>query len=144
MDAIHRAGVDACRVLGADTGFCNYISHSHLQKCRRIVARQWGKPNYSLTAVNGAQLAIETPDLAARVWKNGAVGLVGNLRPIGNRPVNNEAFPNRPITNRPQDTILPHKIRLLERVAPHLLDNGSDDPWSPEYGGEAQAIGSSV
>jgi hypothetical protein len=27
VDAIHRAGIDARRVLGSDTGFCNYISH---------------------------------------------------------------------------------------------------------------------
>ena len=37
-----------------------------------------------------------------------SVGQIGNLRPIGNRPVNNEADPNRPITNRPQVTNLPH------------------------------------
>ncbi len=36
------------------------------------------------------------------------VGQIDNLRPIGNRPVNNEAYPNRPITNRPQVTNLPH------------------------------------
>jgi len=36
------------------------------------------------------------------------VGQIENLRPIGNRPVNNEAYPNRPITNRPQVTNLPH------------------------------------
>jgi hypothetical protein len=36
------------------------------------------------------------------------VGQIGNLRPIGNRPVNNEAYPNGPITNRPQVTNLPH------------------------------------
>ena len=35
------------------------------------------------------------------------VGQIGNLQPIGNRPVNNEAYPNRPITNRPQVTNLP-------------------------------------
>jgi hypothetical protein len=38
------------------------------------------------------------------------VGQIGNLRPIGNRPVNNEAFPNGPIANRPQVANLPHSF----------------------------------
>jgi len=50
------------------------------------------------------------------------VGQVGNLRPIGNRPVNSNASPGGPITNRPQDTILPHKIGELTLVSmPRLL-----------------------
>jgi ATP-binding cassette, subfamily B, bacterial len=44
------------------------------------------------------------------------VGQIGNLRPIGNRPVNNEALPNGPITNRPQVTNPPH-IRVLDNVS---------------------------
>src|SRR6185437_11039446 len=27
VDAVHRAGIDACRVLGTDARFCNYICH---------------------------------------------------------------------------------------------------------------------
>src|SRR5216684_6823817 len=36
------------------------------------------------------------------------VGQIDNLRPIVNRPVNNEALPNGPIANRPQVSNLPH------------------------------------
>src|SRR5258708_5582967 len=44
------------------------------------------------------------------------VGQIDNLRPIVNRPVNNEALPNGPITNRPQVTNLPH-IPVLDHVS---------------------------
>ena len=37
------------------------------------------------------------------------MGQVGNLRPIGIRPLNNSEFIYGPITNRPQITNLPHK-----------------------------------
>ena len=36
------------------------------------------------------------------------VGQVDNLRPIGNRPVNNSEFTTRRITNPPQVINLPH------------------------------------
>jgi len=36
------------------------------------------------------------------------VGQVGNLRRIGNPPVNDSGINLRPITNRPQVTNLPH------------------------------------
>jgi hypothetical protein len=38
------------------------------------------------------------------------VGQVGNLRPIGNRPVSNSGINRRRITNPPQVTNLPHTI----------------------------------
>src|SRR5258708_16078420 len=47
------------------------------------------------------------------------VGQIDNLRPIVNRPVNNEALPNGPIANRPQGTNLPHVPVRTNRLSQH-------------------------
>jgi len=46
------------------------------------------------------------------------LGQVGNLRPIGNRPVALKAPLDRPIFNRRQDAILPHKAAT--NAHPHV------------------------
>ena len=62
------------------------------------------------------------------------MGQVGNLRPIVNRPAEVfEKINNRPISNRPQDAILPHKLRdglgwkKSSRAAKILMFSNADD-----------------
>ena len=55
------------------------------------------------------------------------VGQIVNLRPIGNRPVNEFGIIYGPINNRPQVTNLPHKnllpeVGVVERGRQLLLD----------------------
>src|SRR5262249_35286792 len=45
MDAVHRTGVDACRILGADAGFTNDICHRVSLWC---LVQETGKGNYTL------------------------------------------------------------------------------------------------
>jgi len=44
------------------------------------------------------------------------VGQIGNLRPIGNRPIRRCFIIDGPITNRPQVTNLPHISYLRNRT----------------------------
>jgi len=59
------------------------------------------------------------------------VGQIGNLRPIGNRPVDHDALPNRPIANRPQVTNLPHILLLIILLNTGLYAETGYDTWLP-------------
>src|SRR5260221_14447479 len=61
---------------------------------------------------------------------------VANLRPIGNRPINEFGIIYGPITNRPQIANLPHKLVYSPRFAIHVIHQQvlAEIVWRGEVG----------